>query len=80
MVQQEAKFCPNLDAWIRVYCIEKKNRVATGNNLKTTAFCVTLEGTTNIYCNNEAVYNNTSILESVPPCKHHLVEYHACRL
>ena len=42
-------------------------------------FGVPLTGSTNIYCDNEAVYKNVSIPESVLNKKHHSVSYHLCR-
>ena len=34
---------------------------------------------TNIYCDNEAVYQNTSVPESTLKKKHHSIAYHRCR-
>jgi len=34
-------------------------------------FGVPIDGAANVYCDNEAVYKNTSILESVWKKKHH---------
>ena len=42
-------------------------------------FKVPLEGPTNVFFDNEAVYNNTSITESVLRNKHHSISYHRCR-
>ena len=42
-------------------------------------FGVPIEGPTNIFCNNEAVYKNTSLPESVLKKKHHSIAYHWCR-
>ena len=42
-------------------------------------FGVPVKGPTNIFCDNEAVYKNTSILESVLRKKHHSISYHRCR-
>ena len=41
-------------------------------------FGVTIKGPTNIFCDNEAVYKNTSIPESVLRKKHHSISYHRC--
>ena len=35
-----------------------------------------IKGATNIYCNDEAVYNNCSILESTLGKKNHSIAYH----
>ena len=40
---------------------------------------VPLEGPANIYCDNEAVYQNTIIPESMLKKKHHSIAYHRCR-
>ena len=42
-------------------------------------FGVPIEGTTNVFCDNELVYKNTSTPESVLKKKHHSSEYHCCR-
>ena len=42
-------------------------------------FGVPIEGPTNIFCDNEAVYKNTSLPESVLKKKHHSIAYHRCR-
>ena len=42
-------------------------------------FCIRLTGPASVYCDNEALYKNVSISESVLKKKHHLVLYHACR-
>ena len=36
-------------------------------------FNVPIEGATNVFCNNEAVYKNTSLPESTLKKKHHLI-------
>ena len=41
-------------------------------------FGVPIEGLTNIFCDNEAVYKNTSIPELVLRKKHHSISYHRC--
>ena len=40
---------------------------------------IPIDGPTNVYCGNEAVYKNTSIPESVLKKKHHSIAYHRCR-
>ena len=42
-------------------------------------FGVPIDGATNVYCDNEAVYKNTSVPESVLKKKHHSIAYHRCR-
>ena len=42
-------------------------------------FGVPIEGPTNIFCDNEAVYKNTSLPESTLKKKHHSIAYHRCR-
>ena len=42
-------------------------------------FGTPIEGATNIYCENEAVYNNCSIPESTLRKKHHSIDYHRNR-
>ena len=42
-------------------------------------FGVPIDGSTNIFCDNEAVYKNTSLPESVLKKKHHSIAYHRCR-
>ena len=42
-------------------------------------FGILIKGPASIYCDNEAVYKNVSIPESVLNKKHHSVAYHACR-
>jgi hypothetical protein len=38
-----------------------------------------LDGAANVYCDNEAVYKNAVIPESVLKKKHHSIAYHRCR-
>ena len=42
-------------------------------------FGVPIDGATNVYCDNEAVFKNTSIPESTLKKKHHSIAYHRCR-
>ena len=42
-------------------------------------FGVLIEGPTDMFCDNEAVYKNSSIPESVLRKKHHSIAYHMCR-
>ncbi|KAI2498409.1 Reverse transcriptase (RNA-dependent DNA polymerase) [Fragilaria crotonensis] len=42
-------------------------------------FGVPIDGPTNIFCDNEAVYKNTSLPESTLKKKHHAIAYHRCR-
>ena len=59
----------------------RKNDVELSEALpyKLQMFGVPIEGLTNIFCDNEAVYKNTSISESVLRKKHHSISYHRCR-
>ena len=58
-----------------------KNAVELTEGLlyKLRMFGFTLEGPTNIFCNNEAVYKNSLIPELVLRKKHHSISYHICR-
>ena len=40
---------------------------------------IPIEGPTNVFCDNEAVYKNTSLPESTLKKKHHAISYHRCR-
>ena len=42
-------------------------------------FGVPLYGAENVFCENEAVYKNTVMLESTLQKKHHSIAYHKCR-
>ena len=42
-------------------------------------FGISVEGPASIYCDNEAVYQKVSILESVLNKKMHGISYHFCR-
>ena len=42
-------------------------------------FGVPIDGATNVFCDNEAVYKNTSVPESTLKKKHHSTAYHRCR-
>jgi hypothetical protein len=42
-------------------------------------FGVPIDGPTNMFCNNEAVYKNTSLSESTIKEKHHAIAHHRCR-
>ena len=42
-------------------------------------FGVPLDNATNIFCDNEAVYKNTTMPESTLKKKHHSIAYHRCR-
>ena len=46
---------------------------------KLSMFGVPIEGPTNVFCDNESVYMNVSIPESVLNKKHHSIAYHRCR-
>jgi hypothetical protein len=42
-------------------------------------FGVPIDGSANVYCDNEAVYQNTIVPESTLKKKHHSIAYHRCR-
>ncbi len=42
-------------------------------------FGVPIDGSTNVFCNNESVYKSTVMPESVLKKKHHSIAYHRCR-
>jgi len=42
-------------------------------------FGVPIDGPTNVFCDNEAVYRNTVLPESTLNKKHHSIAYHRCR-
>ena len=42
-------------------------------------FGVPIDGPANVFCDNEAVYKNTSLPESTLKEKHHSTAYHRCR-
>ena len=42
-------------------------------------FGVPIDGPTNVFCDNEAVYKNTVLPESTLKKKHHSIAYHRCR-
>ena len=50
-----------------------------GLRYKLRMFGIPLEGSTNIYCDNEAVYKNTVLPESTLKKKHHSIAYNRCR-
>ena len=58
--------------------LKKGIRLTQAIKYKLQMFGVPLDVTTNIYCDNEVMYNNDNILESVLSKNHHLVLYHAC--
>ena len=42
-------------------------------------FGVPIDGAASVFCDNEAVYKNTVMPESVLKKKHHSIAYHRCR-
>ena len=42
-------------------------------------FGVTIEGPTDMFCDNKVVYKNSSTPESLVCKKHHIIAYHMCR-
>ena len=50
-----------------------------GLRYKLRMFGVPVEGPTNIFCDNEAVYTNVSVPESTLKKKQHSISYHRCR-
>ena len=50
-----------------------------GLRYKLRMFGIIVDGSANIYCDNEAVTENTTIPESTLKKKHHSVAYHRCR-
>jgi hypothetical protein len=57
-----------------------KNAVELAEALryKLRMFGVPIEASTNIFCDNEAVYKNTLLPESTLKKKHHSIAYHLC--
>ena len=64
-----AEFCAMKNAVEMIEALRYKLRM----------FGVPLDGPASIFCDNEAVYKNTSIPESVLSKKHHSIAYHRCR-
>ena len=58
-----------------------KNAVELAESLryKHRMFGVPIDNATNIFCDNEAVYKNTTMPESTLKKKHHSIAYHRCR-
>ena len=58
-----------------------KNAVelVTAIRYKLRMFGVPVDGPTDMFCDNEAVYKNSPTPESVLSKKHHSVAYHNCR-
>ena len=50
-----------------------------GMRYKLRMFGVPIDGATNVFCDNEAVYKNTVMPEFVLRKKHHSIAYHRCR-
>ena len=42
-------------------------------------FGIPIEGPTNVFCDNEAVFKNTTISDSTLKKKHNSISYHLCR-
>ena len=42
-------------------------------------FGVPIDGATNVFCDNNVVYKNTSLPESTLKTKHHAIAFHQCR-
>jgi hypothetical protein len=58
-----------------------KNAVELTESLryKLRMFGVPIDNATNVFCDNEAVYKNTTMPESTLKKKHHSIAYHRCR-
>jgi hypothetical protein len=58
-----------------------KNAIKLSESLryKLRMFGVPIDGPTNVFCDNEAVYKSTLIPESTLKKKHHSIAYHQCR-
>ena len=58
-----------------------KNAVELTESLryKLRMFGVPIDGPTNVFCDNEAVYKSTTMRESTLKKKHHSIAYHRCR-
>lgn len=58
-----------------------RNAVELSESLryKLRMFGVPIDGPTTFFCDNEAVFKNTSIPESTLKKKHHSIAYHRCR-
>ena len=50
-----------------------------GFRYKLRMFGIPVDESTNVYCDNEAVYQNTVVPESTLKKKHHSIAYHRCR-
>ena len=62
------------------FCAMKTGvEIIEGLRYKLRMFGIPIEGPTNIYCDNEAVYKNTVMPESTLKKKHHAIAYHRCR-
>ena len=62
------------------FCAMRKAiEMVEGLHYKLRMIGVPIDGATNIYCDNEAVYKNTVVPESTLKKKHHSIAYHRCR-
>ena len=64
-----AKFCAIKTAVEMIELLRYKLRI----------FGIPVKGLANVYCDNEAVMNNTTIPESTLNKKHHSIAYHRCQ-
>ena len=79
MAQQAAKQGRNVNLWIRVHGIEELVELIAALQYKLRMFGVPIDGPTDMFCDNEAVYKNASTPESQLRKKHHSISYNMVR-
>ena len=79
MAQQDTKWCRDVDVWVRFHCYEELCWDDSGVTIQTEDFGVPIDGSTDILCDNEAVYKNASTPESQLRKKHHIILYQMSR-
>lgn len=62
-----------------LYAVRIATEMIESLRYKLRMFRIPIDGPANVYCDNEAVYKNTSIPESTLKKRHHSIAYHRCR-
>ena len=79
MAQQETERSGDVNYRLGVHCNENAVKLIAALRYKLRMFGVPIDGPTNMFCDNKAVYKNASMPESQLRKKHHSISYHMSR-
>ena len=75
MAHKEKKWCRYVNVWFRVHCYEELCSDDISVTIQSENVWVPIDGSTEIFCDSEALYRNASTPEYQLRKKHYIISY-----